>query len=75
MQEIKPARKKLAKHLVLLKFAAVFLILTAWTKTRFDWAEMLVLKKIEQVESEKRTFSGTTIHLLHCIVPKSGIKL
>ena len=34
----KPDSKKLAKSLVFLKFAIVFLNLTAWKKTRFEWA-------------------------------------
>ena len=37
----KPDSKKLAKSLVFLKFAAVFLSLTAWTKTRFEWHKCL----------------------------------
>ena len=56
MQEIKPARKKLAKLLVFLKFDAVFLSLTAYGQRQGLSGIMLVLKKIGQVKAKNGLF-------------------
>ena len=58
MQGIKAGQQKACKISCSFKVRYRFLNLTAWIKTRFEWAKMFVLKKIGPVKVKNGLFQG-----------------